>query len=580
MLIDNNCIICGKGEIEGENACVCDTANHWAGEAGHCSCDAAKGFVETEEGTCACVGKGEIQIENACVCDTANHWTGEAGHCSCDASKGFVETEEGTCACLKFGDYDFMELHGECVEVKQCDESMETYNPETNTCDCKPEIAYIDSQEQCKLKPAPTHPEAQVWDGTTNAWVCDTDSFWEIDPQNPDKCRCIDGYVNMKDGQIDNSSTGKCEKIPECGPKEILQSDMNMCICDTANHWQGIPPNCFCDTTNGKYKEVEDRCETTTVCDPVTQVYLEDTDTCVCNTAENWQQSAAGCTCGGGSRSYVVVMRNGQTICEKKANCIGSRGQKYDAESNTCVCNTDKHWMDNDAGSCRCDDEHRVNVDGNCVCDSENNWYDDGGTCKLCHNYLFNNQCFQIRDTVKFGHYKQSSNTPEPISWIVLDAVPNSQGNGGELLLLSKYVLDNQPWNSGGTQTSWSSSSIRSWLDYDFTYDAFDSKDLSLIVTKQINTNGDITNDSVFFLSPDEVSGNDAYLASDEERKGKATKYALEQGVAVGFMDGVSWWLRTTDNNCAHVVSYYNVVECAGIGASGMGVRPAVWVRY
>ena len=60
---------------------------------------------------------------------------------------------------------------------------------------------------------------------------------------------------------------------------------------------------------------------------------------------------------------------------------------------------------------------------------------------ETCDGVLFNSQCVHKGDTATFGKYPQATETPEPIEWLVLD-IDTSKG---QMLLLSKYVLDAKP---------------------------------------------------------------------------------------------------------------------------------------
>ena len=88
-----------------------------------------------------------------------------------------------------------------------------------------------------------------------------------------------------------------------------------------------------------------------------------------------------------------------------------------------------------------------------------------------------------VGKTVIFGHYEQDNdltNGKEPIEWIVLDT------QDGKSLLLSKYALDCQPYNTNKQNVTWSTCSLRTWLNggawgYGFISVAFSSEEQARI---------------------------------------------------------------------------------------------------
>lgn len=66
---------------------------------------------------------------------------------------------------------------------------------------------------------------------------------------------------------------------------------------------------------------------------------------------------------------------------------------------------------------------------------------------------------------IKFGHYEQdndASNGKEAIEWEVLGY------EDGELLLISRYILDAVPYNYEWTDVTWETCALRKWLNDDF----------------------------------------------------------------------------------------------------------------
>ena len=140
----------------------------------------------------------------------------------------------------------------------------------------------------------------------------------------------------------------------------------------------------------------------------------------------------------------------------------------------------------------------------------------------------------KIGDTVSFGSYEQDNNTEngaEAIEWIVLEA------EGENVLLLSKYGLDAQAYNSSDEAVTWENSGLRQWLNDTFYKSAFSEAQREVIIPV-INVNpdnerwgtsgGNDTNDTVFLLSIEEA---ESYFSDRTETLWtQATPYAVAQG--------------------------------------------------
>ncbi len=119
---------------------------------------------------------------------------------------------------------------------------------------------------------------------------------------------------------------------------------------------------------------------------------------------------------------------------------------------------------------------------------------------------------YQIADGyVIFGSYEQdgdTSNGPEPIEWEVLD------DSDGKMLLISRYILDCQPYNTKNTDVTWENCTLRNWLNTDFIKNAFSNVEQSHIVMANLSNpdntywgtaGGNDTKDRVFCLSVYEI---------------------------------------------------------------------------
>ena len=191
-----------------------------------------------------------------------------------------------------------------------------------------------------------------------------------------------------------------------------------------------------------------------------------------------------------------------------------------------------------------------------------------------------------VGDTIFLGKYEQDSNDngEEFIEWIILDI------KDGKALLISKYVLENKPYNETSNVYSWRASTLRTWLNNEFLNTAFDENLQALISTTTVSadknpdypdvTQGLSSEDKVFLISYDEAS---KYFSTDDQRVANATAYAITQGVNVA-SDNAScnWWLRTLGSNTRSVTYVKNNGTLRPIGiydrSNGCGVRPAMWV--
>ena len=196
-----------------------------------------------------------------------------------------------------------------------------------------------------------------------------------------------------------------------------------------------------------------------------------------------------------------------------------------------------------------------------------------------------------VGDTILFGHYpKTSAGTDNaPIEWIVMDV----QGN--RALLLSRELLDTQPYNKKRTHVTWETCTLRSWLNSDFTAAAFSAEELEAILAVQVDNSpaqcnpgfdgrgGNATEDRIFLLSYAEAW---RYFPNDSARICTVTDYAAERGAwthSAYMLNGRyigSWWLRSPgsyQDGAADIGSTGNC-ENYGVNSDFVCVRPAFWL--
>ena len=207
------------------------------------------------------------------------------------------------------------------------------------------------------------------------------------------------------------------------------------------------------------------------------------------------------------------------------------------------------------------------------------------------YKQLFSNAT--VGSTVFFGSYEQDNNIlngKEDIEWIVLAK------EGNRVLVISKYALDCQSYNSSYSSVTWETCTLRKWLNGTFYKEAFGSSHQKMIgistVTADKNPSystspGNNTSDKVFLLSITEVN---KYFSSDEARKCAPTDYAIEHGVYIDKKNSIYgkatcfWWLRSPgrDSIDAANVRYDGSVHHSGYSAGvcyvAGAVRPAMWI--
>ena len=224
-----------------------------------------------------------------------------------------------------------------------------------------------------------------------------------------------------------------------------------------------------------------------------------------------------------------------------------------------------------------------------------------------------------VGDIIKFGSYEQDgniSNGAEPIEWEILSK------ENGRALLISKYVLDRQWYDTEGGDVTWETCSLREWMNSVFLNSAFDKSEKLQISEVELDNpdnpnygtkGGNSTKDRVFALSVDEITKYYSFDYWNTEYKTgysddliiEATPYAESKGVYVSTITkddyneylsdvyksdvigsrGAVWWLRSPGGRSldACFVRY-----SGGAGANSfydvsddiIGVRPALYVAY
>ena len=198
----------------------------------------------------------------------------------------------------------------------------------------------------------------------------------------------------------------------------------------------------------------------------------------------------------------------------------------------------------------------------------------------------------------------------EPVKWRVLET------DGSTAMLLSDVALDDQMYNTEYKDTTWETSTIRSWLngygagdnqesmDYssrNFIDSAFSKAEQDAIADTNVanddNINygtegGNDTSDKLFLLSEKEACTETAavhgfvsdYDTYDEARRCKSSDYAKAMGVESNtgekYKGNCYWWLRSPGDSGDHARDVYNDGSISNFGHyvyySHNGVRVAL----
>ena len=205
-----------------------------------------------------------------------------------------------------------------------------------------------------------------------------------------------------------------------------------------------------------------------------------------------------------------------------------------------------------------------------------------------------------IGSYVTFGTYPQTAKGTDktPIEWLVLayDEKNNSA------LLISRYGLDCQPYNSGCVNVTWENCTLRKWLNSKFLNEAFSQAEQDAIRTTNVSNDqvhcysewdtlgGKTTQDKVYLLSYAEANKFFSVTFRDRhniQSRVTPTAYATSQGAystssdksADGLASGY-WWLRSPG---------YHQDEASSVATEGMLsyfdvsnyyhiVRPVIWL--
>jgi len=195
-------------------------------------------------------------------------------------------------------------------------------------------------------------------------------------------------------------------------------------------------------------------------------------------------------------------------------------------------------------------------------------------------------------DTFILGSYEQDNNTSngkENIEWLVLAKEHD------RALIISKYALDCQMYNTVLTNVTWETCSLRKWLNSTFLNAAFSDveQDTILSVTVSADKNpsyladpGNNTTDQVFLLSVTEAN---KYFSNKSARQCQGTAYYYTHGAEEANDNFCWWWLRSPGVTPKAAAGVYgdgviddfghDVSRRSGLNNGFAAVRPALWIE-
>lgn len=192
----------------------------------------------------------------------------------------------------------------------------------------------------------------------------------------------------------------------------------------------------------------------------------------------------------------------------------------------------------------------------------------------------------KVGSYIKFGSYCQDyGDDKKDIEWLVLEV------KDGKALIISKYALDCQKYNTYDTDDTWENCSLREWLNNDFINAAFSDKEKSMVTTVTVSATknpeyktkpGNSTKDQVFLLSITEANN---YFRSSKARQCEPTIYAIAKGAFVDSGDSSCWWwLRSPGSARGEAAGVFGDGDVSSYGCdvseNPNAVRPALWIDF
>ena len=221
----------------------------------------------------------------------------------------------------------------------------------------------------------------------------------------------------------------------------------------------------------------------------------------------------------------------------------------------------------------------------------------------FCDGPYLLDTCITPGTFVSFGKYFISDETVmKPIQWRVLEIDEANK----KILLLSEYILDGKAYHSHNIDITWADSTLRAWLNSDIINTAFNPSEQAQILLTSLKNPGDPdrgiaegkdTEDKIFLLSREDAK-NEVYFKNQDARKGTFAETASnsafhfeddcfhfdcteEEKKAAIHTEG-QWWLRSPGYKANEAAKIYYNGEITSDYAytTGIGIRPAMWIKY
>ena len=188
-----------------------------------------------------------------------------------------------------------------------------------------------------------------------------------------------------------------------------------------------------------------------------------------------------------------------------------------------------------------------------------------------------------VGDVVLFGRYELDNdpdNGPEDIEWIVLAR------QNGNVMLLSRYILDILPYHAEKASVTWETCSLRAWLNGEFRDAAFTASEQALLRT--VTVKAPDRQKLYYQVKPGNDTQDQVYLLSQAEcEKYFFESQALWAAPLSGYTGGMKipkdkatnsgdWWLRTPGKTNKQAVY---ILRGGELQRYGMGVENTAGVR-
>ena len=167
---------------------------------------------------------------------------------------------------------------------------------------------------------------------------------------------------------------------------------------------------------------------------------------------------------------------------------------------------------------------------------------------------------YSTGSTVSFGHDTDGSD----LEWLVLRVEDD------RVLIFSKEIILQKSYNRRYASVTWETCTLRAYLNSEeedgFLSIYFTAEERARIVTTEVSTDGEVTEDRVYIMSVDDCN---KYLYYRQNR-------IMEYGGT-----GSYWWLRSGGIS-SHFTSYVALdgkINARGrVNFSKGGIRPLMWI--